>query len=121
MPTCRRTRRKPSSKWATSNDPKTASLFTAMHHGVPADIKVSRDLAFGSDAAQKARHVHVGAGRGKADLIYVHGGGFTARRQASPGRIHVRQRHGVGRAARHGRSGDELSSRDAADTISGRQ
>jgi triacylglycerol lipase len=59
------------------NDPKTAGLFTAMHHGVPADIKVSRDLAFGSDPAQKIDMFTSGQGTGKPILIYVHGGGFT--------------------------------------------
>ena len=34
------------------NDPKTAPLFAPFHAaGIPADIKVSRDLAFGSDPA----------------------------------------------------------------------
>src|SRR5262245_38494547 len=59
------------------NDPKTAGLFTAMHHGIPTDIKVSRDLAFGSDPAQKLDVFTSGQGTGKPILIYVHGGGFT--------------------------------------------
>ena len=59
------------------NDPATSKLFVAMHHGVPADIKVSRDLAFGSDPLQKLDMFTSGQGAGKPILIYVHGGGFT--------------------------------------------
>ncbi len=59
------------------NDPKTASLFAPLHHGVPAAIRVSRDLAFGSDPAQKLDIFTSGEGTGKPILIYVHGGGFT--------------------------------------------
>jgi predicted esterase len=69
------------------NDPKTASLFTAMHHGIPADIKVSRDLAFGSDPAQKLDMFTSGAGTGKPILIYVHGGGFTRGDKHRPGQF----------------------------------
>jgi len=67
------------------NDPKTASLFVSMHKGVPADIKVSRDLAFGSDPAQKLDLFTSGQGAGKPILIYVHGGGFTRGDKHRPG------------------------------------
>src|SRR5258705_8476249 len=64
-------------KMGNVNDPATQNFFVAMHHGVPADIKVSRDLAFGSDPAQKLDMFTSGQGAGKPILIYVHGGGFT--------------------------------------------
>ena len=67
------------------NDPKTAGLFAPMHHGVPADIKVARDLAFGGDAAQKVDIFTSGQGSGKPILIYVHGGGFTRGDKHPPG------------------------------------
>ncbi len=59
------------------NDPATGKLFVSLHKGVPADIKVSRDLAYGSDALQKLDVFTSGQGAGKPVLIYVHGGGFT--------------------------------------------
>ncbi|HEX3486082.1 MAG TPA: alpha/beta hydrolase [Micropepsaceae bacterium] len=68
------------------NDPKTAPLFAPFHTGgIPADIKVSRDLAFGSDAAQKVDIFTDGKGAGKPILIYVHGGGFTRGDKHRPG------------------------------------
>jgi triacylglycerol lipase len=67
------------------NDPKTASLFTAMHHGIPSDIKVTRDLAFGADPAQKLDFFTDGKGAGKPILLYVHGGGFTRGDKHRPG------------------------------------
>jgi len=67
------------------NDPKTAGLFAAMHHGVPADMKVARDLTFGSDPAQKVDIFTSGQGTGKPILIYVHGGGFTRGDKHPPG------------------------------------
>jgi len=68
------------------NDPKTAPLFAPFHKGgVPADIKVSRDLAFGSDPAQKLDMFTSGQGAGKPILIYVHGGGFTRGDKHRPG------------------------------------
>jgi triacylglycerol lipase len=59
------------------NDPATGKLFTSMHKPIPSDIKVSRDLAFGSDPLQKLDVFTSGQGAGKPVLIYVHGGGFT--------------------------------------------
>jgi triacylglycerol lipase len=60
------------------NDPKTAPLFAPLHKdGIPSGIKVSRDLAFGTDPAQKLDMFTDGKGSGKPILIYVHGGGFT--------------------------------------------
>jgi hypothetical protein len=47
-----------------------------MHHGVPADIKVSRDLAYGRPFAE-ARRV-TAPGTGKPMLIFVHGAGSRA-------------------------------------------
>jgi acetyl esterase/lipase len=68
------------------NDPKTAPLFAPFHTaGIPADIKVSRDLAFGSDPAQKLDVFTSGQGAGKPILIYVHGGGFTRGDKHRPG------------------------------------
>src|SRR5262245_30438157 len=67
------------------NDPKTAPLFAPMHHGIPADIKVTRDLAFGSDPAQRLDMFTSGEGNGKPILIYVHGGGFTRGDKHPPG------------------------------------
>jgi triacylglycerol lipase len=68
------------------NDPKTAPLFAPFHKGgVPTDIKVSRDLAFGADPAQKLDMFTSGAGAGKPILIYVHGGGFTRGDKHRPG------------------------------------
>lgn len=68
------------------NDPKTAPLFAPLHkEGVPADIKVSRDLAFGSDPAQKLDIFTSGEGAGKPILVYVHGGGFTRGDKHRPG------------------------------------
>jgi triacylglycerol lipase len=70
------------------NDPKTAALFAPMHKdGVPADIKVSRDLAFGSDPAQKLDLFTSGQGAGKPILIYVHGGAFTRGDKHPPGQF----------------------------------
>ena len=59
------------------NDPATGKLFTSMHKPIPSDIRVSRDLAFGSDPLQKLDVFTSGQGAGKPVLIYVHGGGFT--------------------------------------------
>ncbi|MSP95562.1 MAG: alpha/beta hydrolase [Alphaproteobacteria bacterium] len=67
------------------NDPNTSKLFVAMHKGVPADIKVSRDLAFGSDPLQKLDFFTSGQGAGKPILLYVHGGGFTRGDKHRPG------------------------------------
>src|SRR4051794_9112610 len=47
------------------NDPKTAPLFAPFHKaGVPSDIRVTRDLAFGSDPAQKLDMFTSGQGTG---------------------------------------------------------
>jgi len=68
------------------NDPKTAPLFAPFHKaGLPSDIKVTRDLAFGSDPAQKLDMFTSGQGAGKPILIYVHGGGFTRGDKHRPG------------------------------------
>ena len=67
------------------NDPKTAGLFTAMHHGIPVGIKVTRDLAFGKDPMQKLDFFTSGQGTGKPILLYVHGGGFTRGDKHRPG------------------------------------
>mgnify|MGYP003351494856 CR=1 FL=1 len=68
------------------NDPKTAPLFAPFHKaGIPADIKVTRDLAFGSDPAQKLDMFTSGQGTGKPILLYVHGGGFTRGDKHRPG------------------------------------
>jgi acetyl esterase/lipase len=68
------------------NDPKTAPLFAPFHTaGIPGDIKVTRDLAFGSDPAQKLDVFTSGQGAGKPILIYVHGGGFTRGDKHRPG------------------------------------
>jgi predicted esterase len=67
------------------NDPATSKLFVSMHKGVPADMKVSRDLAFGTDPAQKLDLFTSGQGAGKPILIYVHGGGFTRGDKHRPG------------------------------------
>ncbi len=70
------------------NDPKTAPLFAPFHKdGIPADMKVSRDLAFGSDPAQKVDIFTSGQGAGKPILIYVHGGGFTRGDKHPPGQF----------------------------------
>ena len=68
------------------NDPKTAPLFAPFHTaGIPADIKVTRDLAFGSDPMQKLDMFTSGQGAGKPILLYVHGGGFTRGDKHRPG------------------------------------
>jgi len=67
------------------NDPATSKLFVSMHKGVPADIKVSRDLAFGSDPLQKLDMFTSGQGAGKPVLIYVHGGAFIRGDKHRPG------------------------------------
>ena len=68
------------------NDPKTAPLFAPFHKGgLPSDIKVTRDLAFGADPAQKLDMFTSGQGAGKPILIYVHGGGFTRGDKHRPG------------------------------------
>jgi triacylglycerol lipase len=59
------------------NDPATGKLFVSMHRPVPAEIKVSRDLAYGSDPLQKLDVFTSGQGAGKPILVFVHGGGFT--------------------------------------------
>ena len=67
------------------NDPATSKLFVAMHKGIPAGIKVTRDLAFGADPMQKLDVFTGGQGAGKPILLYVHGGGFTRGDKHRPG------------------------------------
>jgi len=43
-----------------------------------AGLKAERDIAYGSDPLQKLDVISNGQGTGKAVLVFVHGGGFTA-------------------------------------------
>jgi acetyl esterase/lipase len=67
------------------NDPRTSKVFAPLHKPLPADIKITRDLAFGSDPLQKLDVFTSGTGTGKPILIYVHGGGFTRGDKHRPG------------------------------------
>jgi len=67
------------------NDPRTSKVFAPLHKALPSDIKITRDLAFGSDPLQKLDMFTSGTGTGKPVLIYVHGGGFTRGDKHRPG------------------------------------
>jgi hypothetical protein len=67
------------------NDPRTSKVFVPLHKPLPTDIKITRDLEFGSDPMQKLDIFTSGTGTGKPILIYVHGGGFTRGDKHRPG------------------------------------
>jgi acetyl esterase len=65
---------------------KTAPLYTPLLQKVSRDgIKIEKDIAYGSDAKQKLDvYTSEKAGRGKAVVMYIHGGGLTGGDKDSP-------------------------------------
>lgn len=67
------------------DSPGTAKFWAPLQPGEPKSVKVTRDIAYGSDPQEKLDVHTSGIGQNKPVLMFVHGGGFTRGDKHRPG------------------------------------